>query len=96
VADIDGLLDLLEKLTKKHEQAIPKIKAEYDAAIVLTSQKMQQDMLVQLQPIFHLFALTRPPRPHLATSIWQNSRFSSLVSVRSKQLNWQRQAQQAH
>jgi hypothetical protein len=48
----------LDKLTKKHEQALPKIKAEYDTAILLASQKIQQEMLTQLQPIFELFGLT--------------------------------------
>lgn len=56
MANINGLFTLLKKLTKKHELAIPKIKADYDAAILAASQKVQQDMLTQLQPIFQLFA----------------------------------------
>jgi hypothetical protein len=58
VLEIDGITANLEKLVTKHEVDQKKAKAEGSSEIQLAVDQVQRDMLVELQPIFQLFAVT--------------------------------------
>jgi hypothetical protein len=49
---------MLDALTQKQEHMIPQLKADFDLAIVVKMEKVQHNMLTELQPIFQLFAVT--------------------------------------